>query len=114
MLNSGTIQIYTGAQPALDGALTGTLLVTLTFSGTAFASAVAAAGTVTATANNITNGFAANTGTAGYFALVSSGAATIATGSVGLTASDLNLSTLSILAGQTVSCSSFLVTMVQT
>ena len=114
LLNSGTLQIYTGSQPALNGSLTGTLLATLTFSATAFPTATASAGTVTATANAITSGIAANTGTAGYFALVSSGSSTVATGSVGTSGADLNLSTLSINAGQTVSCSSFLVTMAET
>ena len=114
LLNSGTLQIYSGAQPALNAGLSGTLLATLTFSATAFPTAVAAAGTVTATANAITNGIAGNSNTAGYFALVSSGSATVATGSVGTSGADLNLSTLSIVAGQTVSCSSFLVTMAET
>jgi hypothetical protein len=115
LLNSGFLNIYTGAQPALDGAVTGTLLASLTFSATAFPAATASAGTVTATANPIGNAIAANTGTAGYFALLKSDDATVvATGAVGTTASDLNLSTLSITAGQTVSCSSFLITEAQT
>lgn len=110
LLNSGFLQIYTGAQPALNGALTGTQLASLGFSATAFPAAVASAGTVTATANNISNAFASNTGTAGYFALLKSDNVTIvATGSVGTSGADLNLSTLSIQAGQTVSCSSFLI-----
>jgi hypothetical protein len=112
---AGTLQIYTGTQPALNGALTGTLLATLTFSATAFPTATASAGTVTATANAITNGIAGNTGTAGYFALVQfNGSTIVATGVCGTSASDLNLSTTSITAGQTVSCSSFLVTMAET
>src|SRR5271168_5630 len=80
LLNGGTLVIYTGSQPALNGSLVGTILATLTFSGTAFPPATASAGIVTATANSITNGIAGNTGTAAWFALVSSGAATIATG----------------------------------
>ena len=115
LLNSGFLNIYTGAQPALNGSITGTLLVSLTFSATAFPSAVAAAGTVTATANSIGNAIASNTGTAGYFALMASnGTTVVATGAVGTSASDLNLSTLSISAGQTVSCSSFLITQAET
>ena len=114
LLNGGTLQIYSGGQPVLNAGLSGTLLATLTFSATAFPTAVAAAGTVTATANSITNGIAGNSNTAGYFALVSSGSATVATGSVGTSGADLNLSTLTITAGQTVSCSSFLVAMAET
>jgi len=115
LLNSGFIKIYTGSQPALNGAVTGTLLATLTFSATAFPASVASAGTVTATANAITSGTAGNTGTAGYFALVKSDTTTVvATGSVGTSGADLNLNTLSITSGNTVSCSSFLITMAET
>ncbi len=111
LLNGGFLNIYTGSQPALNGSVTGTLLASLTFSATAFPSATASAGTVTATANPIGNAFAAATGTAGYHALLKSDAATVvATGSVGTSGADLNLSTLSILAGQTVSCSQYLIT----
>jgi hypothetical protein len=87
----------------------------LTFTNPAFPTATAAAGTVTATANAITNGIAGNTGTAGYFALVQfNGSTVVATGDVGTSGASLNLSTLSISSGQTVSCSSFLVTMAET
>jgi hypothetical protein len=114
LLNSGFLNIYTGTQPALDGSITGTLLASLTFAATAFPSATASAGTVTATANAIGNAIAGNTGTAGYFALMASNGSTIvATGSVGTSGADLNLSTLSIVSGQTVSCSSFLITMAE-
>jgi hypothetical protein len=113
-MNNGFLVIYSGTQPALNVGLTGTLLATLGFGATAFATATAAAGTVTATANSISNGIAGNTNTAGYFALLTSGSAVVATGSVGTSGADLNLSTLSINAGQTVSCSSFLVTMAET
>jgi hypothetical protein len=115
LLNSGFIKIYTGAQPALNGAVTGTLLATLTFSATAFPAATAASGTVTATANAITSGTAGATGTAGYFALVKSdGVTVVATGSVGTSGADLNLNTLTITSGNTVSCSSFLITQAET
>jgi hypothetical protein len=115
LLNSGFIKIYTGAQPALNGAVTGTLLVSMTFSATAFPTSVASAGTVTATANAITSGTAGNTGTAGYFALVKSDNTTVAgTGTVGTSGADLNLNTLAIVSSNTVSCGSFVVTMLET
>lgn len=115
LLNNGFLKIYTGSQPALDGAVTGTLLVTLTFGATAFASSTATGGTVTATANSITSGTAGNTGTAGYFALVKSDNTTVvATGSVGTSSADLVLSSLSIVASGVVSCSSFVITQPQT
>ena len=107
-LNTGTIKVYTGSQPALDVAVTGTLLVTLTFGATAFGASASAV----ATANAITNGTAGNTGTAGYFALCESGGAVVMTGLCGLTGSgsDLNLNTLAITSGVTVSCSAFTIT----
>jgi len=114
LLNSGTLKIYTGSQPALDGSLTGTLLVTLTFSATAFPTAVASGGNVNATASSITAGTAGNTGTAGYFALLTSGSATVMTGSVGTSGADLNLNSTSISSGASVSCSSFVFSMTQT
>jgi hypothetical protein len=115
LLNSGYIKVYTGSQPALNGSVTGTLLATLTFSSTAFASSTASGGTVTATANSITSGTAGNTGTAGYFALLKSdGSTVVATGSVGTSGADLNFNSLSISSGATVSCSSFTITESQT
>ncbi len=114
LLNSGFINIYNGAQPALNGAVTGTLLAQLTFSATAFPTSTASGGTVTATANAITSGTAGNTGTAGYFALIKSDTTTVvATGSVGTSGADLNLNSLSITSGATVSCSSFTITELQ-
>jgi hypothetical protein len=114
LFNSGFIKIYTGAQPALNAAVTGTLLVTLTYGATAFATATASGGVVTGTANAITAGSAGNTGTAGYMALQTSASVMIGTGSVGTSSADLNLNTLTITSGNNVSCSSFLVTMPET
>lgn len=115
LLNSGFLEIFTGSQPALGGSLTGTLLVTLTFGGTAFAASSASGGTVTATANAITSGTAGATGTAAYFALLKTdGTTVVATGTVGTSAADLILSSTSIGSGATVSCSGFTITQLQT
>lgn len=115
LLNSGFLAIYTGGQPALDGGVAGTLLVQLAFGATAFASATASGGIVTASANAITNGTASNTGTAGYFVLYKSDNTTVvATGSVGTSGADLNMSTLAVVSGAVVSCSSFSITQPQT
>lgn len=115
LANSGFLVIYSGTQPAEDGSLTGTLLAKLTFGSTAFATATASGGTVTATANSIGSASALATGVAGYFALLKSDDATIImTGSVGTSASDLNLSTLSITSGVNVSCSGFAITELET
>jgi hypothetical protein len=106
LLNSGTLKIYTGSQPAEDGSITGTLLATLTFGATAFGASSGG----TATANAITSGTAGNTGTAGYFALEESGGTVVATGTVGTSGCDLNLNSTSISSGASVSCSSFTIT----
>ena len=114
LLNSGYIVVYSGSQPALDGSLTGTLLVTLTFSSTAFATATAAGGTVTATANAITSGVAGNSGTAAYFALLKSDATTVVlTGTVGTSNADFLGPSTSITSGATISCATFQVTQAQ-
>lgn len=114
LLNSGFIKVYSGSQPAVDAAVTGTLLATMTFGATAFGSSSASGSGATATANAITSGTAGNTGTAGYFALVKSDNTTVVgTGSVGTSGADLNFNTLSIVSGANVSCSAFTVTMPQ-
>jgi len=113
-LNTGFLRIYSGAQPAVNGAITGTQLASLTFSATAFAASTASGGVVTATANAIGSAAATATNTAGYFALLQSNGTTIvATGSVGTSGADLNLNTLTITNGNTVACSSFLITMAE-
>lgn len=115
LLNGGFLEIYTGTQPALDGALTGTKLAKLSLNATFAPTAVASAGTVTATANAITSSAALATGTAGYFALLKPDDTTVvATGSVGTSGADLNLNSLSVSSGATVSCSSFTITELQT
>lgn len=115
LLNSGFVAVYSGAQPALDAGLTGTQLAEATFSATAFPAATASAGTVTATANAITAGTIASTGTAGYFALLKSDNTTVvATGSIGTSGADLNVSSLSFVSGATFSVTSFTITEVQT
>jgi hypothetical protein len=107
LLNGGTIKIYQGSQPALNGSVTGTLLATLTFSSPAFGASSGG----TATANAITNGTAGNTGTAQFFALAESGGTVVGTGTCGATSGfDLNLNSTSVTAGAAVSCSGFTVT----
>lgn len=105
---SALLQIYSGAQPTNpDTAITSqVLLATLTCNATF---APAAAGGVL-TLNAITNG----TGTAGagagttatWYRLSTSGAVAHIDGTVGVTASDLNLNNTSIATGQTVSVTS--------
>lgn len=115
LANDGFLNIYTGGQPSLDGGISGTLLASLALSATAFGTATATGGVVTATANAISNGTAGNTGTAGYFALMQSDNATvILTGTCGTSGADMNMSTTAVVSGAVVSCSSFSVTQPQT
>lgn len=86
-----SIQIRSGAKPATpETAATGTLLATVTISGSFSASggAITAAdpGSVTPAAS----------GTAGYFRLLTSGATAILDGTVGTSGADMNLSSTAI------------------
>lgn len=114
LLNGGSIQVYTGSQPATDGALSGTLLATLLFSNPAFQNATASGSGGQAIANGVSSALAVATGTAGYFALVTSGSSTVGTGSVGTSGADLNFNALTIVSGAIVACTSFIVTQPQT
>lgn len=109
-LNAGAgaalIRIYDGARPATGGAAT-TLLAELACSDPA--AAAAAAGVLTFSA--ITQDASANaTGTATWFRMVDSVAAFVMDGSVGVSGSDLNLTTTSIVITQPVSISSATIT----
>lgn len=114
LLNSGTIKIYTGSQPAVDVGVTGTLLATMTFGSTAFASATASGSGGSMSANSIASGTAAASGTAGYFVFEESGGTVVLSGSVGTSGCDMNLNSTSISSGATVSCSAATVTQPQT
>jgi len=114
LMNSGFLKVYTGAQPAVDAGVTGTLLASLSMSATAFQTAGAAGSGGSMTANTITAATAGATGTAGYFALFKSDNATVvSTGACATSAAELNFNTTSISAGDTVSVSSFVVTQAQ-
>ncbi len=103
---SGLLRIYDGTRPATGGAAT-TLLAELTCNATF---APAASGGVL-TLNAITQDSSANaTGTATWFRITTSGGTAVIDGSVGTSGSDLNLTTTSIVSGQPVSVSSFVIT----
>jgi hypothetical protein len=107
---SARLRVYNGTRPANPGtAITSqTMLVELTCNATAFAPA-ASGGVLTA--NAISNGTAAATGTASWFRLFqSNGTTAIMDGDVGTSGSDLNLNNTSIATSQTVSVTSFTVT----
>jgi hypothetical protein len=104
---SALLRIYDGSRPATGGTAT-TLLAELTCNSTF---AAAASGGVL-TLNAITSDSSANaTGTASWFRIVQSGGSThVLDGNVGTSGSDLNLNTVSIVSGATVSISSFTIT----
>ncbi|MCA3713013.1 MAG: hypothetical protein IM667_07750 [Phenylobacterium sp.] len=107
---SARLRIYNGTRPAnANTAITSqTMLVELTGNATAFAAA-ASGGVLTA--NAISNGTAAATGTASWFRLwQSNGTTAIMDGDVSTSGADVNLNNTSIATGQTVSVTAFTVT----
>jgi hypothetical protein len=110
LCNTGYLRIYDGTQPATaDTAITSqVLLAELTFGATAFGSASAGV----CTANAITADSSANaTGTASWFRVwKSNGTDEVYDGSVGTTGCDLNLNTVSIVSGASVSVTSLTLT----
>lgn len=108
LLNSGTIQIRTGAQPTnVADAAAGTLLGTLGFSATAFGAP--ATGVVTAAAiSSDTNADAS--GTAGHARILDSGAAIHSDATCGLGSGDFNFDNNVIVAGGTIAVSSLTLT----
>ena len=105
--NAALLRIYDGTRPATGGTAT-TLLAELTC-GTPFAAA-AVNGVLTLGA--ITQDASANaTGTATWFRIVKADGTThVMDGNVGTSGSDLNLTTVSIVATQPVSVTSFVIT----
>ena len=104
---SALLRIYDGTRPATGGTAT-TLLAELTCNATF---APAASGGVL-TLNAIAQDSSANaTGTATWFRIVKSDGTThVMDGSVGVSGSDLNLTTTSIVITQPVSVTSFVIT----
>lgn len=95
--SAATIEIRTGSKPATpETTVTGTLLATVTISGSftstsgVLTSADPAAASVVAT------------GTAGYFRLKTSGGTAKVDGTVGTSGADMNLSSVSLVSGGTV------------
>lgn len=113
-MDSGYLRIYDGSQPTDADTAIGAqvLLAELRFNAAAFAAAsngVATAGAITSDAS------ADATGTATWFrALKSDGTTKMFDGSVGTSGCDLNLNTTSIVAGATVSVTSFTYTQSKT
>lgn len=104
LCNLGTIKIYDGTQPATaDTAISGNVLgVTLTFSATAFPSAVSGL----LTANSITSGVAVATITPTWARILKVDGTTVVM-DVSAGASGANLTIGAFTSGTTVSASSF-------
>jgi hypothetical protein len=108
LLNTGSIQIRTGASPGVDSVATGTLLATLPLAAAAFgawSAGSASAGAITQDAS------ADATGTAGYFRALTSGGAAVIDGTVTVTAGggDMELNSVSIVAAATVDITSWVI-----
>lgn len=106
--NNATLKIYTGSQPAAGAAATGTLLVTITLP----ADAMAAASAGVASKSGTWSATAGDTGTAGWFRIESSAGSRWYDGAVTATGGggEIELSSTSIVSGQTVTITSFSVT----
>ena len=107
---AGSLRIYSGTAPAdADASLSGnTLLAQLTLSATGFAGSTDGTGKATAAANSITQDSSADaTGTATFCRFLTNGGTCKWQGTVGTSGANLNLVTVSIVATQPVSCSSF-------
>jgi hypothetical protein len=103
---SALLNIYDGTRPATGGTAT-TLLAQLTCNATF---APGASGGVL-TLNSITQDASANaTGTATWGRITTSGGTFVLDFNVGTSGSDLNLTTTSIVSGQPVSVTSFVIT----
>ena len=103
--NAGVLRIYDGTRPAsvATAVTTQVLLAELTCGSPL---APAASGGVL-TANSITQDASANnSGTATWFRLFTSGGTAVVDGDVGTSGSDLNLNTVTIVAGGPVSVTS--------
>lgn len=114
---AGTVEIRSGAQPAVNVALTGTVLADFTMSDPAFGAAAASGSGGVATAAGLpkTDASAAATGTAGYFAALDSDSNVLFTGTVTATGGggDAEIDNTSITAGQEVQLTAFTYTQPQ-
>jgi hypothetical protein len=110
LADSGYLRIYSGSPPATpETAASGVLLAELRLNATAFGAA--ASGVITA--NAITSDSSADaTGSAGYYRVLQSDGTTVLwDGSVSTSGADLNLNSVAIQSGATVSISALTYTL---
>lgn len=106
---SGLVRIYDGSRPATPGTAVSTQVLLAELACSATFAAAASAGVLTV--NAITaDSSANNSGTATWFRVTTSAGSGVVDGNVGTSGSDLNLTTTSITAGQSVSITSFTIT----
>jgi hypothetical protein len=108
----GSIKLYTegsGVPADVDTALSDqTLLATLPLAATAFGNAADNTGKATATAAAITSDSSAdNPGTAAFFRACDAAGTAVIQGTVGTSGADLNMNSVAISSGATVSISSW-------
>lgn len=110
--SSATLTIYGGAVPANCAAAAGTALAVLTAGASMFAAATSVDNTEATMdlSASLSDTSADSTGTATYFRLASSGGTVVYQGTVGVSAADLVLSSVSITAGDTVTVSALTLT----
>lgn len=120
LANGGQVRIYSGTQPAVNGAVPAasqTVLATFSLADTAFnASTASGAGAIaTAAGTPITQPQANASGTAGYASLHQSNGTVIHTGSVTVTGGggDYEIQSLSITQGQQVRLTGMTITLPQ-
>lgn len=114
---AGYVLIYPGTQPANPDAATGeTKLVTITLNDAAFGAAAdgTPGGVATADVDPALSGTASASGTAAWFRVFDSDDTPIIDGDVGTSGSDMNINNTAISSGQTVSITSWTVTMAET
>jgi hypothetical protein len=105
--NGGTLEMYTGTQPATGGtAPSGTLLVTITLPATAFS----AASSGSAAKAGTWSGTAVASGTAGWYRLKNAGGTENEDGAIAASGAEMTLDNYSIVSGGTVTISSFAMT----
>ncbi len=100
-INTGTVEIRTGAAADIDSAPTGTVLVTFTLPGTAFGSASARAASMNAVTD--VTATVANAGGQVHYVAKESGGAVSRVGTAGTSGTDMILNTLTWSIGDDVS-----------
>lgn len=107
---AGSLKIYTGTQPAGPGTAVGAqvLLGTLTLSNPAFGTASSGVATASAITSDTT---ADASGTATWFRAANGSGTAVIDGSVGTSAADLILDSVSIVANGTIAVTSWTITM---